>query len=108
MNQDVTGQEPDAFRQRGTLMALAGAAALLVLALVAVWTLFPQVRQSEWKPPEAFEAPTLQTVPVIDHRAWLLQQSLLLAGEEGRRPIGEAMAAIAARGPAAFDPVTTP
>ena len=97
-------QERDRWPVGGTLMVLGGVLAFLCLSLAAVWGIFPQVRDVGVPPPERFPTPTLETAPVPDYLRWRVLQDAALAGGGDRMPISEAMAEIARRGAAAYEP----
>ena len=87
------------------LPLLAAAFVVLGLGLGAVWLFYPSVRAPAPLQVSRMPAPELETRPVADDRRWRAQEFARLEGEDGWLPISSAMAQIAARGPAAFDPV---
>ncbi len=104
MSDEDPVKEPDRWPVTGTLMVLGGILAFLCLSLAAVWGVFPEVREVSAPPADRFPPPTLETAPVPDYLNWWVTQDVALAGGGDRIPITEAMAEIARRGPAAYDP----
>ena len=87
------------------LPLIAAAFVVLGLGVGAVWMFYPSTRTPVPLQVSRLPAPGLETRPVADDRNWRAQERARLEGRDGRLPISEAMARIAARGPAAFDPV---
>ncbi len=87
------------------LPLIAAAFVILGLGVGAVWLFYPSVRTPIPLQVSPLPAPELETRPVADDRRWRAQERARLEGKDGWLPISSAMARIAARGPAAFDPV---
>ncbi len=104
MSDDDPTKERDRWPVAGTSMVLGGVLAFLCLSLAAVWGLFPQVRELDVPPPGRFPTPTLEIAPVPEYLRWRVLQDAALAGAGERMPISDAMAEIARRGAAAYDP----
>jgi hypothetical protein len=90
---------------RKVLPAVLATFALLGVSAGAVWWLYPTVRVPVRVDVTPFPEPALETQPVVNYVLWRAAQEARLDGAEGWMPIEAAMAEIAARGPAAFDPL---
>ncbi len=90
--------------ERGVLTVIGGIVVIAAICVVVAWLLIPPGGK-DWPPPRDFAAPRLETWPVENYARFLARQSAALGGAEGRMPIGEAMARIAARGANAFAPL---
>lgn len=85
------------FPVRGVIWAALGTFVFVLLVAMAIYLLFPGARPGEPAAMSAFPGPDLEVSPVADYRDWAAGQAALLAGAEGRVPVGDAMARIVAR-----------
>ncbi|EKE44606.1 hypothetical protein OCGS_1444 [Oceaniovalibus guishaninsula JLT2003] len=89
----------------GVSIAIAVAFAAVPIAAVTVWLLYPPARHDPPSNLSAFPAPALEIEPVQAFQSYRERERVRLAGAEGRMPIEEAMALIAARGANAYSPL---
>lgn len=95
---DDPDREPNAIPARGVLLAILGCVGIVALAAAAAWFLFPAAHRNDDRPPGPVAGIPLEIRPVEVNELWLARQRALLAGAEGRLPIGAAMNAVVAAG----------
>jgi hypothetical protein len=110
MTQDTDPRQraSEAVPLRGVLLVVGVIALFLIGSVAGLALLFPDSTRVSPPQPTVFPGIDLETRPVADFVAWRTEQAALLGGAGGRLPISEAMAQIAARGAAAFDPLEAP
>ena len=90
---------------RTVMIAAGGIVAFLVIFLLVLYLLFPVLVHRPLPPVAQFPAPSVtadeRTQRLLLERA----QNERLSGRNGMMPIARAMAIIAAKGPAAYEPV---
>ncbi|MFC4167012.1 hypothetical protein [Teichococcus aestuarii] len=111
MSNPLERRETLALRSWAILGVGLGTAAFLALVMAGLFLLYRWAQAPErYSPPERFAPPRLETDPAAALRDFRAAQAAQLeAGDDPpRRAVAEAMALIAARGAAAYDPLEPP